>query len=372
MAGWERPNWYANPGQEPAYEYSFGRQNWFENSAAEHRNVRNHAGLFDQSSFGKFTVSGKDALGALERLSANKIDVAEGRVVYTQWLNDWGGIEADLTITRTSQTNFTIITGAGVTRRDLTRLRRIASGFADVLITDVSLDRAVIGLMGPMARDILQPLAETDLAHAAFRFARAKETSVAGVPARLTRITYMGELGWEISCAAKDAVTIWRALASAGAKPAGMHAMDSLRIEKGYRHWGHDISPEDNPFEAGLDFVVKLDKPAEFIGQAALAAKKDSPLTRRLVAFKLQRPEPILVGHEPIYRNGNVTGFITSAAYGHTVGGAVGLGYVTCEDATDAEKLFSAKFEIVVAGKSIPADAALNALHDPANSHMRA
>ena len=372
VAGWERPNWYANPGQESAYEYSFGRQNWFENSAAEHRYVRNYAGLFDQSSFGKFTVSGKDALAALERLSANKIDVAEGRVVYTQWLNDWGGIEADLTITRTEEMDFTIITGAGVTRRDLTRLRRIASGFADVQIADVSLGSAVIGLMGPMARDILQPLAETDLTHAAFRFARAKEASVAGVPACLTRITYMGELGWEISCAAKDASTVWRALASAGAKPAGMHAMDSLRIEKGYRHWGHDISPEDNPFEAGLDFVVKLDKPTEFIGQASLTAKKDAPLTRRLVAFKLQQPEPILIGHEPIYRNGDVTGFITSAAYGHAVGGAVGLGYVACSDAADAEKLLAAKFEIIVAGQRIPADASLKALHDPANSHMRA
>jgi 4-methylaminobutanoate oxidase (formaldehyde-forming) len=226
--------------------------------------------------------------------------------------------------------------------------------------------------MGPKARDILQPLAETDLAHAAFSFARAIEASVAGVPARLTRITYMGELGWEIACAAKDAVTVWQALASAGARPAGMHAMDSLRIEKGYRHWGHDISPEDNPFEAGLDFVVKLDKASEFIGQAALAAKKDIPLTRRLVAFKLQQPDQILVGHEPIYMNGDVKGFITSAAYGHTVGGAVGLGYVACSDAADTEKLLAANFEITVAGERIPADASLSALHDPANSHMRA
>lgn len=371
-SGWERPNWYADPGQEPSYEYSFGRQNWFENSATEHRNVRSHAGVFDQSSFGKFTVSGKDALAALERLSANKIDVAEGRVVYTQWLNDWGGIEADLTITRTAKSEFAVITGAAVTRRDLTRLHKIAVGFADVQIADVSRDRAILGLMGPKSRDILQPLAETDLAHAAFRFARAKETTVAGLPARLTRITYMGELGWEISCAAGDAAAIWRALNAASAKPAGMHAMDSLRIEKGYRHWGHDISPEDNPFEAGLDFVVKLDKPTEFIGQSALATKQSEPLTRRLAAFKLTQPDPVLVGHEPIYRNGVVSGFITSAAYGHTVGGAIGLGYVTSDAAADADALLAADFEIIVAGQSVPAEASLNALQDPANSHMRA
>lgn len=372
VAGWERPNWYAKPSQEPAYEYSYSRQNWFENSAAEHRNVRQNVGLFDQSSFGKFNVTGKDALAALERLSANKIDVAAGRVVYTQWLNDRGGIEADLTITRTDEDTFTIITGAGVTRRDLTRLRRVSAGFSNVQITDVSRDHAVLGIMGPKARNTLQPLAETDLSHAAFRFARAKDAKVAGVQARLTRITYMGELGWEISCAAADAVKLWRALTQAGANPTGMHAMDSLRIEKGYRHWGHDISPEDNPFEAGLDFVVKLNKPAEFIGQKALAAKQAEPLTRRLVSFRLRDPEPILVHNEPIYRNGEVTGYITSAAYGHTLGGAVGLGYVACPDAADAEKLLAAEFEITVNGQRYAADAALDPLHDPANSHMRA
>ncbi|MEQ9121948.1 MAG: FAD-dependent oxidoreductase, partial [Alphaproteobacteria bacterium] len=240
VAGVERPNWYARPGQRPAYAYSYGRQNWFDNAAAEHRATRTAAGLFDQSSCGKFTVEGPDALPLLEQLSANRIDVAPGRVVYTQWLNGKGGIEADLTVARLADDAFVVTTGAAVRRRDLARLRRVGEGFGRVEIQDVSRDRAVVGLMGPKARDLLQPLAGIDLAHTAFRFARTAIATVAGVQARLTRITYVGEIGWEIECAAADARPLWRALVQAGATPAGMHAMDSLRLEKGYRHWGHD------------------------------------------------------------------------------------------------------------------------------------
>jgi len=376
VAGIERPNWYARPGQTPAYEYSYGRQNWFENAASEHLATRAAAGLFDQSSFGKFKVSGPDALPLLERLSANRIDVAPGRVIYTQWLSKRGGIEADLTIVRTDETAFLVTTGAAVRRRDLARLRRVAGAFRNVEISDVSRDRAVIGVMGPKARDLLQPLAEIDLSHAAFRFARSAMAAVAGISCRLTRITYMGELGWEVSCAAADAPALWRALLAAGgplgAVPAGMHAMESLRLEKGYRHWGHDISPEDDPFEAGLDFVVKLDKPAEFIGQAALQAKRTAPLSRRLLAIRLTDPAPLLIGNEPIFRNGEVVGWITSAAYGHSVGAAIGLGYAAHPSAADAETLLDAAFTVEIAGVSYAAEATLDPLYRPDNGHMRA
>lgn len=369
VAGVERPNWYAKAGQDPAYAYAYGRQNWFENSAAEHRATREKAGLFDQSSFGKFTVEGPDALPLLERLSANKIDVRPGRAVYTQWLNGRGGIEADLTVSRLAEDRFVVTTGAAVRRRDLTRLRQTAAGFGRVEIADVSRDRAVLGLMGPDARRLLQPLADVDLTHAAFKFATTRSGKVAGVACRLTRITYMGELGWELECAAAEAPALWRGLVAVGAAPAGMHAMESLRLEKGYRHWGHDVSPEDDPFEAGLDFVVKLDKPAEFIGQAALADRRKKPLERRLTAFRLLDPAPILIGHEPIRRAGDVVGWTLSAAYGHTVGGAVALGYVS--HVGDAHMMLDAEFEIEITGRRVVAEATLGPLYRPDNGHIR-
>ena len=374
VAGIERPNWYAAPGQTPVYRYSYSRPHWFDDAAREHRATREAVGLFDQSSFGAFRVTGSDALPLLERLSANRIDVAPGRVVYTQWLNSRGGIEADLTVARTGAAEFLVTTGAAVRRRDLARLTRFAGEYADVRIADISRSRAVIGVMGPRARDLLAPLADIDLTD--FRFARTALATVAGVAARLTLITYMGALGWEIACAAPDAPMLWRALLAAGkplgARPAGMHAMDSLRLEKGYRHWGHDISPEDNPLEAGLDFVVRLNKPTPFIGQAALQAASARPLARRLTAFRLEDPAALLYGHEPIIRDGAVVGWITAAAYGHSVGAAIGLGYVADPSAADPAAMLAAAYEIEIAGQRYPALPSLNPLWAPDNAHMRA
>jgi glycine cleavage system aminomethyltransferase T/glycine/D-amino acid oxidase-like deaminating enzyme len=371
VAGIERPNWYANPGQTPAYIHTYGRQNWFENSRAEHLATRNAVGLFDQSSFGKFAVSGQDALPLLERLSANKIDVPVGRVVYTQWLNSRGGIEADLTISRTGSQGFLVITGAAVRTRDLSRLNHFAAAFEDVIIADISRQQAVLGLMGPEARTLLQPIAELDLSHAAFRFARTNEAVIAGINTRMTRITYMGELGWEIACDTADTPALWRTLAAAGAQPAGMHAMDSLRIEKGYRHWGHDISPEDDPFEAGLDFVVKLEKPTAFTGQTALQRRQEHPLDRRMTAFKLDDPVPLLYGHEPIFRDGECVGYLTSASYGHSIGAAIGLGYVKHETAASTDAMLTATYQIEIAGERHGATASLEPLFAPENAHMR-
>ena len=211
---------------------------------------------------------------------------------------------------------------------------------------------------------MLQPLTDIDISHAAFRFARVFEANVAGVAARLARITYVGALGWEISCDAADAPAIWRALHGAGARPAGMHALDWLRLEKGYRHWGHDISPEDDPFEAGLDFVVKFDKNVDFIGRAALIQKRGQEPTRRLMSFQLEDPEPLLIGHEPVFRDGEVVGYVTSGGYGPALGAAIGLGYVTA-GAGD-------RFEIEIAGERFAAKATLDPLLEPENPHMRA
>ncbi len=369
VAGQERPNWYAGASQARVYDYSYGRTNWFQNVALEHYATRNAGGLFDQSSFGKFLVEGRDALACLERLSSNFIDVPIERVIYTQWLNSKGGIEADLTVTRLDTDRFLVTTGAAVTKRDLTRLSRMAHTFKDVAITDVSRKFAVIGVMGPRARELLQPLTELDLENSAFRFGRAKVARVAKVSCRLTRISYVGELGWEVSCLAEEAPRLWSDLYNAGSKlgvvPAGMYAMNTLRLEKGYRHWGHDISPEDNPYEAGLDCFLRLNKNVEFVGQAALVAKKDIQPSRQLMSFRLEDPVPLLHGNEPIFAGEKCVGWITSGGFGHSLGVSTGLGYVS-------ERNISREFEIEVAGERFFAVGSLKPLYQPKNPHIRA
>jgi glycine cleavage system aminomethyltransferase T len=245
----------------------------------------------------------------------------------------------------------------------------MAHSFKDVAITDVSRKFAVIGVMGPRARELLQPLTELDLENSAFHFGRAKVARVAEVSCRLTRISYVGELGWEVSCLAGEAPRLWRALCNAGSKlgvvPAGMYAMNTLRLEKGYRHWGHDISPEDNPYEAGLDFFLRLDKSAEFVGQAALVAKKNIQPSRQLMSFRLEEPKPLLHGNEPIFAGEKCVGWITSGGFGHSLGVSTGLGYVS-------ERNISREFEIEVAGERFFAVGSLKPLYQPNNPHIRA
>jgi 4-methylaminobutanoate oxidase (formaldehyde-forming) len=375
VAGYERPNWFGEPGEKPRYEYSWGRQNWFEPSRQEHLAVREAVGLFDQSCFAKFEVTGRGALALLERVSCNRIDVEPGRVVYTQWLNERGGIEADLTVFRLAEDRFMVVTSCASALRDLRHLQRHAGLHDAVSIRDISADRAMLGLMGPRARDVLAPLTDADLSTASFPFGTTREINVAGLQVRATRITYVGELGWEIMVPAQDAVALFDALVDAGRphglRLAGYHAMNSLRIEKAYRHWGHDITPDEDPLEAGLGFCVAWDKPTAFIGREALLARRGSLPRRRLVQFLLEDPDALLFHDEPIWRDGQRVGRITSGMYGHTLGGAVGLGYVELGEPAPAAAFAEGRYEIEIATRRVPARASLKPLYDPASGRVR-
>ncbi len=366
--GWERPNWYAPEGVTPRYEYSYGRQNWFEHSAAEHQAVRENVALFDQSSFAKFRLEGPDAVSVLNYVCGNDIDVADGRLVYTQWLNEKGGIEADLTVTRLSETCFLIVTAAETAVRDFHWLNGHIAEDARCVLTDVTAAMGVLSIMGPRSRDLLQSLTPMDMSNQAFSFANSREIELGYAIVRASRITYVGELGWELYISTEFVLGVYDEIIAAGKAfglaHAGYHALNSLRIEKAYRHWGHDITDEDTPLEAGLEFAIKFDKPGGFVGRDALLKQKHEGTKRQLVQFRLENPEPLLYHNEPIWRDHEIVGHITSGAYGHTLGSCIGLGYVNCT--VDNEK-----FEIEVAGKRYAAEASVRPLYDPDNARTR-
>jgi glycine cleavage system T protein len=372
--GWERANWYATAGVVPKYEYSYGRQNWFECSAREHRAVRSAVGLFDQSSFAKFRLEGEDACRALSRVCANDVAVAPGQIRYTQWLNERGGIEADLTVTRLSDTAYLIVTSAETESKDFNWLQRHIVPGAHCVLTNVTSGMGVIALMGPRARHLLQSLTPNDMSDRSFPFASSQVIELGYALVRASRITYVGELGWELYVPTEFMLDVYDKLVSAGVDyglvHAGYHALNSLRIEKAYRHWGHDITDEDTPLEAGLGFAVKIDKPGGFIGREALLRQQQSGLSKRLVQFKLKSPDPLLYHNEPIWRGGSIVGSIRSGMYGHSLGAAVGLGYVTvppgASDAVGADD-----YDIEIAGIRYPATASLRALYDPQNECIK-
>ncbi len=363
-AGWERPNWYAPEGADARYEYSYGRQNWFEYSAAEHRAARQGVVLFDQTSFAKFRLEGPDAEAELGRICAGDVAVAPGRVVYTQWLNVRGGIEADLTVARLGETAYLIVSAAASQVRDFAWLQASLSPEARVTATDVSSGMAVIGLMGPKSRQLLAELTPTALDDAAFPRGHHREIEIGYALATAMRISYVGELGWEIYLPTEFARSAYDVIVAAGRGHgllhAGFHAMDSLRLEKGYKHWGHDITDEDTPLEAGLGFAVAFDKAADFVGREALLRQRESGVGRRLVLFALDDPGPMLYHNEPIWRDGALVGRLTSGAYGHSVGSAIGMGYVelpggaaSADEARDF--LASGRYEIEVACQRLAA-----------------
>lgn len=370
VAGWERANWFATPGQEREYRYGWQRQNWFENQRAEHLAVRTKAGLFDMSSFGKIRVEGRDACGFLNRVCANQIDVGVGRIVYTQMLNHRGGIESDLTVTRLSETAFLLVVPGATLQRDLAWLRRHV-GEAFAVITDVTAAEAVLCLMGPEARDILARVSPGDFGNEAHPFGMAREIEIGMGLARAHRVTYVGELGWELYISADQAAHVFEALMEAAPdlRLCGLHALDSCRIEKGYRHWGHDITDEDHVLEAGLGFAVHMAK-AGFIGREAVLRAQEAGLARRLVQFRLQDPGPLLFHNEAVVRDGRIVGPVTSGNYGHFLGAAVGLGYVPCKGESAAE-LLGSRYEIEVAGVRHAAEASLVAMYDPKAERVR-
>ena len=371
MAGWERANWFARPGQEREYRYSWKRQNWFDNNRAEHMAVRGGVGLFDMTSFGKIRVEGRDACAFLNRVCGNEVDVPVGRIVYTQMLNPRGGIESDLTVTRLSETAYLMVVPGATLQRDLAWLRRHV-GEAFAVITDVTAAEAVLCVMGPKSRDLLAAVSPNDFSNAAHPFGAAREIEIGMGLARAHRVTYVGELGWELYVSTDQACHVFEALIEAdpGVTLCGLHTLDSCRIEKAYRHWGHDITDEDHVLEAGLGFAVKTAK-GDFIGREAVLRVADAGLARRLVQFRLTDPEPLIFHNEAVVRDGVIVGPVTSGSYGHYLGGAVGLGYVPCLGQSEAEVLGSS-YEIEIAGRRHAAVASLVAMHDPKSARVRA
>ncbi|MEC7440219.1 MAG: glycine cleavage T C-terminal barrel domain-containing protein, partial [Pseudomonadota bacterium] len=369
VSGWERANWFLpkaerDAGKPAEYEYSWKRQNWFDHSADEHNAVRNHVGMFDLSSFGKIRVVGKDAEAVLQRLCGNDVAVPDGKIVYTQFLNEDGHIEADVTVTRLSYDEFLVVTPAATVRRDLHWINGHIPDGAHCFAMDVTVSESVMAVMGPEARDFLQPLIPQSLSNEDFPFGTAQPIEIGHGIARAHRVTYVGELGWELYVSTDMANHVFDTrLVRAGDHPlrmCGLHALDSCRIEKAFRHFGHDISNEDHVLEAGLGFAVKEDKPdtrfGGMIGADAVKAKRNDGLNQRLMQFRLNDAQPLLYHNEAILRDGEIVGYLTSGNYGHHLGGAIGLGYVKCrEDGESAESQLGSEYSIDVAGTIVPA-----------------
>lgn len=375
-SGWERPNWYAEPGQAPAYEYSWGPQNWFRNNAEEHKAVRERVGLFEQSSFAKLLVQGRDAVAVLNRISTANVDVAAGRCVYTQFLNTRGGIEADVTVTRLAADRFMVVTAAFTQTHVDAWIRNHIPEDAFCVVTDVTDAYAMLNIQGPASRALLQSLSQDDFSGAGFPFATAREVRIGYQTVLAVRLTYVGELGWELYIPTPFALPVYDAIVEAGKafglRHCGYHTLNSLRIEKAYRDWSHDVGPDDSPLEAGLAFTCAWDKPGGFVGREALLEQKSAGLPkRRLAQFVLEDPSVMLYHNEPVYRDGERNGFVTSAMFGHTLGAAVALAYVSNEGGVTDEYVTSGRYEIHVADRRVAARVSLAPLYDPKSARVR-
>jgi sarcosine dehydrogenase len=371
--GWERPNFFASSADGARLDYSWDRQNWFPYAAAEHTATREAVTVTDLTSFAKLLVEGRDAEAALQRLCANDVAVPPGTTVYTGLLNARGTYESDLTVARLSSERFLLVTGTAQATRDADWIRRNIG--AQASLADVTADYAVIAVMGPRSRELFARVTRARLDDAAFPFGAIREIEIAGATAWASRRTYVGELGWELYAPTRSAVTVYDALMQQGGKfgvrNAGYYALESLRLEKGYRAWGRELTPDYNPYEAGVTFTVKLDK-GDFIGRAALLAARTKPPARRLLSFVALSPDtPIAHGGELVLRNGEPAGEVTSAAYGHTVGGIVALGYVATGGRPVDGEFLSARFEIDIAGERVAVRARLKAPYDPAGARLK-
>ena len=372
LAGWERANWFADAGQKPEYEYSWKRQNFFGNVAREVAAIRTNAGMYDMSSFGKIRVEGRDATAFMNYVGGGDYDVPVGKIVYTQFLNSKAGIEADVTVTRLSETCYLVVTPAATRLADQVWMQRNQGDF-NVVITDVTAGEGVLAVMGPNSRKLLELVSPNDFTNATNPFGSAQEIEIGMALARVHRVTYVGELGWEVYMSSDMAGHVFETLHSAGQdmglKLCGMHMMDAARMEKGFRHFGHDITSEDHVLEAGLGFAVKHEKPA-FMGRDAVLRKRDAGLDKRMVQFKLTDPEPLLYHNEPIIRDGETVGHLTSGGYGHHLGAAIGMGYVPCKGETVAQ-LLQSSFEIDVMGTRVKAEAQLKPFYDPKSERVK-
>lgn len=374
--GWERANWFAPAGVEARDAYSFGRGNWFDAVGEEHRATRERVAVFDQSSFAKFEVTGRDAAEALSWVASNDVARAPGRLTYTQMLNSRGGIECDLTVARLADDRFYVVTGTGFRTHDLAWIRQNIPAPLDVSLADVTEQYGTLSLMGPKARDVLSAVADADVSNAAFPFGAAREIKVAGRPVRALRVTYVGELGWELHMAIADTGDIFDALMKAGEAhgivPAGYRAIESLRLEKGYRAWGSDITPNDSPFEAGLGWAVKLKSGKPFLGRPAAEEAANATPKKRLAVFTVADPTILLSGRETIYRDGKRVGYLASGGWGYTIEANMGLGYVRDPDGVTEDLLLRGRYELEVATERVPADLHLAPLYDPEMVRIKA
>ena len=372
--GWERPNWFARGG-EARDVYSMGRQNWFGAVGDEHRHVREKVGIFDQSSFAKYELAGRDAQKALDFICANDVSKPAGRLTYTQLLSTRGGIEADLTVARLAEDRFYIVTGTGFRTHDFGWIEDHIAEDLDARLTDVTEAFGTLSLMGPKARDVLAKVTDADVSHAAFPFGHIREIDIAGHTVRALRVTYVGELGWELHVPIEATGEVFDALMEAGRpfdiRPVGYRALESLRLEKGYRAWGSDITPNDSPFEAGLGWAVKLKKDIDFLGRKAAGETAAKSLGKRLACFTVDDPEVVLLGRETILRDGEPVGYLTSGGYGYTVGKNIGYGYVRNAAGVPDEFLESGRYELVVAMENVPAEIHLEPLYDPSASRVK-
>ncbi len=377
VAGWERTNWFAPAGVKAEYEYTYGRPNWFEYCAEECRATREAVAMFDQSSFGKFVLKGPDAEKIINRVSANDMSVPVGKLVYTQWLNERGGIEADLTVTRESQDRYLIVTAAATQTRDYTYLKDQIGKDERAAVIDVTSGSAVLSIMGPNSRALLQSLTSTDMSNEAFPFGTSQIIDIGYARVRASRVTFVGELGWELYIPTEFATGVFDVIVAAGPqfglKHAGYHALNSLRMEKGYRHWSHDVSPDDTPLESGLGFTVAWNKPGGFIGKEALLKQKETGVKKRLVQFAMKDPMKNLYHNEPIWRNGEIVGHITSGMFGHAIGKSIGMGYVENHHGlVDKAYVMDGTYEIEVAGERFAAEAQLDPFYDPKSERVKA
>jgi len=378
VSGWESPDWYAPPGKEPVVEaLSWGRQNWFPYWQAEHEACREGVILMDMSFMAKYSVQGRDAGRVLERISANRVAEQAGLITYTQWLNEGGTIEADLTVTKLDDDRFWVVASDTAHRHALTWLQRNIPDDAHAFATDVTGAYAQMNVQGPRSRELLQAITNADLSNEAFPFRCAQEIDIGLARVLCVRITYLGELGYELYIPTEQAVHVYERLVEAG-EPlgvvhAGLKALSSLRMEKAYRDYGHDIDNTDSPLEAGLSFAVALDKPGGFIGRDAVAAKKaEGGLKRRLVQVLLKDPEPMMFHAEIVLRDGVPVGYIRAASYGFTLGGAVGLAMVENAEPIKKAWLDEGSWEVDVAGRRIPAVVSLRPMYDPKMERIKA
>ncbi len=374
--GWERPNWFAAPGEDQADIYSMGRPNWFDAVAREHLATRERVALFDQTSFAKFRMTGPDARQALDWICANHVDKPVGSLVYTQMLNARGGIECDLTLARLAEDDFYIVTGTGFATHDFDWISRNIPAGLDARLTDVTSSNAVLVLMGPHARQVLQALTGEDVSNSGFPFGQARQISVAGAPVLALRVTYVGELGWELHVPIEYAAVVYEALMSAGEAlgicNAGYRAIETLRLEKGYRAWGSDLGPDHTPLEAGLAWAVKLKGKTPFLGRDALEVQKAGRLRKMFCTFTVDDPGVVLLGRETIYRDGVRVGWLSSGGFGHTIGKPIGMGYVRNTDGLDRDYLLSGTYALEVVTERIACNLHLAPLHDPGMTRVKA